>query len=914
MASNRGPAQPAIAESKSRDLIPVGPKHVQGKYQGSKRTEEGAKPTTARALVLRNGKYGAIGTGEVVLANKISGREKLDLLGDDLLEQRVEMEKKALGPPFRLEKCLRIAHAQFNAALDEVKNLQDSESFFSEIVAEIVARTPPDKYKKPATPLQDSRYVTSIVATRIHNAYTAASAWKLVRDTLHELDEEGLIDATARNQIRRDEHLRSLYLVLYDLVNELIQIYQSKFSVYIMVAPHYAKYFKPVPDSDPGDPEIMFDWVELKAVHRSFLDSIIIELCLPQSRYPKQVLYSILHDAVDESPREAKRFSQAVWDTVGDLAMAVELQDMIESPLLGADSTQLKNSSRQMPEEYEDWIDAQLFSDKAAKDLSIRNHVFPLEKTRTKSGLEALWKTINANYKAISGQDIDDLWNLAGEKKRTPRWHAYYMPSLREDDEGPGTVSRVRAGKGGKKPLALTAGLGAGDESDSSMPSLQSVSDSEDEESEDEDEYEDESDEYDNDYETESEEDGYDTDEEEQARELLREAMDYAMRDPEFLNVKSPEAELNLDEDVKGNPFLKLLGSLRGRLFSADPNLKTKVRAQPRKPFFGGKKPPAAEDFEDDDEVPPLEPIAPSARKAAQPEPSKGHGVTVEEVEDEEVTSAKKKKKKPKKKKKKPSTTAPAEQGLESPVPTVSPPPEPMPTTPSPVTSSELTSPPQTPLKRKNRKGSSGASTDGPKSPPTPSTTNTSSTYLPSMSTASLVTEQKAQSVRSYLQSEGLDTTKMKVKSRGHASDMAPIKAKKKGLFSGKFGRKEKAEGEDDEESIKKSSKDSYFSRLSKKSTDLMHQLLRTKDDQKMGRAPMKWEQFLKVMREMGFSYDPSTAGSSVRFDPPNPRDPPITFHKPHPDPTIQPIRLREYAKDLEQMYGWTEEEFYKAL
>lgn len=26
-------------------------------------------------------------------------------------------------------------------------------------------------------------------------------------------------------------------------------------------------------------------------------------------------------------------------------------------------------------------------------------------------------------------------------------------------------------------------------------------------------------------------------------------------------------------------------------------------------------------------------------------------------------------------------------------------------------------------------------------------------------------------------------------------------------------------------------------------------------------------------MRELGFSYDPSTAGSSVRFDPPNPND-----------------------------------------
>ena len=35
-----------------------------------------------------------------------------------------------------------------------------------------------------------------------------------------------------------------------------------------------------------------------------------------------------------------------------------------------------------------------------------------------------------------------------------------------------------------------------------------------------------------------------------------------------------------------------------------------------------------------------------------------------------------------------------------------------------------------------------------------------------------------------------------------------------------------------------------------------------------------------KIMREMGFKIDPSTAGSSVRFDPPNPKDSSITFHK----------------------------------
>lgn len=71
------PAKPIL--SSSRDLVPVGPREVFAK-NASRRDENGNKPLTARALVLRNGKYGARGTGEIVLAGKMSGREKLDLL------------------------------------------------------------------------------------------------------------------------------------------------------------------------------------------------------------------------------------------------------------------------------------------------------------------------------------------------------------------------------------------------------------------------------------------------------------------------------------------------------------------------------------------------------------------------------------------------------------------------------------------------------------------------------------------------------------------------------------------------------------------------------------------------------------------------------------------------------------------
>jgi hypothetical protein len=80
----------SASKSTSRDLVPVGPKHVSTKAPGhlstrvgknqSKRDEHGEKPTTSRAIVLRNGKYGARGTGELMLASKLTGREKLDLL------------------------------------------------------------------------------------------------------------------------------------------------------------------------------------------------------------------------------------------------------------------------------------------------------------------------------------------------------------------------------------------------------------------------------------------------------------------------------------------------------------------------------------------------------------------------------------------------------------------------------------------------------------------------------------------------------------------------------------------------------------------------------------------------------------------------------------------------------------------
>ena len=85
---------------------------------------------------------------------------------------------------------------------------------------------------------------------------------------------------------------------------------------------HFYQYFKIEPDPETGEPEYTFDWGALKNVHKSFLDSIVVELCLPSSPIPKQVLYQLLGEAIEESPKDRQKFSQAVWDAVGDLSVS----------------------------------------------------------------------------------------------------------------------------------------------------------------------------------------------------------------------------------------------------------------------------------------------------------------------------------------------------------------------------------------------------------------------------------------------------------------------------------------------------------------------------------------------------------------------------------------------------------------
>ena len=168
------------------------------------------------------------------------------------------------------------------------------------------------------------------------------------------------------------------------------------------------------------------------------------------------------------------------------------------------------------------------------------------------------------NYQNVCGKTPDQVWHIDDIKKVKPMWHGWdpkYRRKNGEDD-----LALVPSGRGGgkggkKKPLAITDG----NDSDDSMPSLQTVSDSS-EEDDDDGGADDDCGADDDDDDSDGSED-YDTDEEDELRDWLREAMDTAVASSDFYgHGPAPEFD-SLAEERKGNPFLKLLGSLRGALY-----------------------------------------------------------------------------------------------------------------------------------------------------------------------------------------------------------------------------------------------------------------------------------------------------------------------------------------------------------
>ena len=173
----------------------------------------------------------------------------------------------------------------------------------------------------------------------VHNAHLLASGWVILYESFQKLRDMGLRDKEIRSQLQNNPEIRNVYLSAYELLKKLVSSLQHRlrsivqntstsclltrarpFSLTYIYLAHYAPYFKV--SSEVQDCQ-EFEKSEIKRMYKSFLDSAIIELCLPGSKFSPQALYFCLHTTQEETPKLLRRCPQLMWDVVGDLAVRI---------------------------------------------------------------------------------------------------------------------------------------------------------------------------------------------------------------------------------------------------------------------------------------------------------------------------------------------------------------------------------------------------------------------------------------------------------------------------------------------------------------------------------------------------------------------------------------------------------------
>ncbi|QRW11441.1 YcfA-like protein [Ceratobasidium sp. AG-Ba] len=597
---------------------------------------------------------------------------------------------------------------------------------------------------------------------------------------------------------------------------------------------------------------------------------------------------------------------------------------MMETPISAKDARQWRKAqSENVNQQFSGVIKS---SHGASSHVAgIASLVVPLTKTKTPATLEKIWDAINKTYVDRAGMDIDILWGLEDSMNPEPQWSAWAITRTKEHDddttEGKNARALVRKGPRSQNPEAIErrrqrrlaiANEPTTDEFED-LPILMSESEEDsEEEEEDSDGWTD-----------------YDSDDEDEIAAMERQFEQMMREESEAKALPSTgPAAAKSPERSDGNVFKRMFRSLRGRFLSKDPVLsvdpqppvefderdedddhegapgKKKKKKKPKKKAAGAG---------DDDmpglvpiypykgyapDLPPLIPVSVAAERlkakqaSAAKEPKvevKKNNVMLEEVEDADTHKAEgsgKKKKKKKKKAKKAGEPEPAEEDEEDEAPA-----------------------PKTPVMSA---GTASAATKSPPATKSPQAPKPASAGGASASTSTLYTPQPetARSGLSYMKSEGI-SVKTKAKSRPEGGAFSKIGD----FMSRTFGRRQEEEVQEEEPKKRSGMAErlkSFMKSVSHKNMLSSWERILGIDDAK-GQAGLEWNEFVKAMVNLGFSYDESSAGSRVRFDPPNKKDKSYTTHKPHPDPWLNPKRVKDIARDLNKMYGFDKDMLHES-
>ncbi|KAJ7063662.1 hypothetical protein C8F01DRAFT_1133853 [Mycena amicta] len=109
--------------------------------------------------------------------------------------------------------------------------------------------------------------------------------------------------------------------------------------------------------------------------------------------------------------------------------------------------------------------------------------------------------------------------------------------------------------------------------------------------------------------------------------------------------------------------------------------------------------------------------------------------------------------------------------------------------------------------------------------------------------------------------------------------------------------------------------------KIGKKSLKIFHRILTQpevdttlQNDEASKASQIRWADFEKAMKRIGFGVAPSVVGTSVRFDPPAKMARSVAFHRPHPDSSLEGVDLRRIGARLRKCYDWKANMFQRGV
>ncbi|KLO05605.1 hypothetical protein SCHPADRAFT_719873 [Schizopora paradoxa] len=870
----------------------------------------------ARDIVLRDSKYDMTGSGQLGRQKSLAGQQKLEILARYTVDvEERQMNKGSVRAAFCLDHLLRSAQSQKDALLDAIDELHDPALFRTAVIQHLHPRmlAQSSSSGKLKWQLQHGQKLLN----HVHETYMSASAWSILHDALTELELSCLDNRNILGQLKASQGLRTMYFRAIAISEGIMELGLNRVRAVTQTSPHFSQYFT----TQHG--VVKLNNAMVYSMYKSFLDSTIMELCFPKSHYTPSTLYRCIAYLEEEKSKHLSECSQEMWNAIGDLSIILQIKDQLDTPFLGEEGKSWKVDAMRASEKdltLEKWINAQ------KESLELPQKVVPpdllhCESSVVESALHGFWKNINSYFSTISSGSIEGHWGILRGSDRLPLWTQSSSPGTNSegsDKTKSNTVSNIESlthrpysivnadvegltgsvpdlirmedldpeGNGAKMALedALQSIMGDNYEDDSEVEDCDGVSE-------------------------------YDSGDE-GLMGSFRNAMNVYSEDPDAFEVgeKMDPEESGYDGRAivanSSNIFINIMKRWKDRCFESS---ESPVRVCDLSCSGFDTKAWVSEDqgtktFSGENEGNVNACDTGKSRAAACDADDRERAMGCESVLDTFPKPIAKKKKNKKKSKKRREVAVDSVAFGEDPAVIREGPVESVVKTNAQVNPTEATEFIQPIVEVEV------VSTPNPAAPQSVNI-NPTDGFEPRIETSQMpdATEQgsmpdlRARPDAVNERSKASDVqVKVKVKTRPELSTSGDH-TEEPNVSSGarKSRRNRKSKAADSEG--RKDAGNGVFGQLKQKTLRFARRLFGVSVEDRKG--PLKWPHFVQMMQELGFKCDPSTAGSSVRFDPPSTKDRSISFHKPHPDPTLQQYHIQAFRKKLLTYYSWSPDE-----